>query len=972
MALNVGELFATIDLRDRLSAGLRRAIGNLRDAAREAGVHMRSIGGNATLMGASLVTSAAKFSVMASAMAVTGQGALSLGAALAPAAGIIAALPGAVALGAAALATLAVALSGVGEAFSTALGDDPAKFAEALAKLSPAARAAALEVRALKSAFDQLKSSVQDGLFAPLAGQISAVASVLGGPLQAGMTGVASAFGQAGVQVAEFLRSCTAVMAVNTIFASLRSAIESLTPAIQPLLTGFAKLAAVGAAFSATLAPGIAEAATRLGNFLSAAADSGQALGWMQGAVEVFRQLGSILQDVWGIVSGVFDAMRTSGGDALGVIGQLLDGLNAFVNSASGQQTLVAVFTTLGQVGQALLPVILAIASGIGAIAPLVGQLAQVVGPVLTTAINAIVPAISALAPGVMVVVGAIGQAVAAIGPTLTPIGEAISGVLVAVAPLIPVIGDLAALIASTLAAGVQAVTPALGPLVAAFGQLITALSPLIPQVVTLAVTLLNGLLPAITPLIPIVGQLIALFAGTFIQVLQIFAAALLPILPPLSQLAEVLAGVLMQAMQALMPFIVQLATAIASLLPTLTPLITLVTQVAAQLGQILVQAITLLVQALSPLIPVIVQATSTIGTALLEALIALMPSIMQIIDAFVQLLPVLTPIVGIVAQLVSAFAPLVAEILPVVTQLITALTPVVVQIVGAFGQLLAALMPVISVLADIVIALMPVVTWLVQVAAAILEKVIPVVGDLIKWVIDLAAKILAELTPVLQWVRDKIPEAWEWVKSKIRSAIEDIKSVINWFSELPDMLGRWMIDARDAVTQRFAELVDWLRGLPVAILNAIGNLGGLLSGLGHDLIIGLWNGIVGMWDWFKNAIWNFFSSIMPQWVKDALGIASPSKVFAEIGRFTMMGVSEGMLASQRGVLNTAAGIAGRLSKSFNPQLTASAGSTGLPVTGGARTAGTSIHVVNHYPQAEPTSTTVNRGLQYAGALGVV
>ncbi|GAA3144988.1 hypothetical protein GCM10010466_40090 [Planomonospora alba] len=972
MGLNVGELFATIDLRDRLSAGLRRAIGNLRDAAREAGVHMGSIGGNATLMGTSLVASAAKFSVMASAMAVTGQGALSLGAALAPAAGIVAALPGAVALGAAALATLAVALSGVGDAFSTALGDDPAKFEAALAKLSPAARAAALEVRALKPAFDQLKSSVQDGLFAPLAGQISAVASVLGGPLQAGMTGVASAFGQAGVQVAEFVRSSTAVATVNTIFASLQAAIRDLTPALQPLLTGFAKLAAVGATFSASLAPGIAEAATRLGNFLSAAADSGQALGWMQGAVEVFRQLGSILQDVWGIVSGVFDAMRTSGGDALGVIGQLLDGLNAFVNSAQGQDVLVSVFTSIGQVGQALLPVILALAAGIGSIAPLVGQLAQAIGPILTTAINAIVPAISALAPGVMAVVNGIGSAVAAIGPTLAPIGQAISGVLVALSPLLPVIGQLAALIASTLAAGVQAITPALGPLVAAFGQLVTSLSPLIPQVVTLAVTLINGLLPAITPLIPIIGQLAALWAGTLLTVLQTFLNALLPILPPLSQLAQVLAGVLMQAMQALAPVWVQLAQAVASLVPVITPLIALVAQVAAQLGQILVQAITLLVQAISPLIPIIVQAASTIGTALLEALIALMPSIMQIIGAFVQLLPVLTPIVGIVAQLVAAFAPLVAEILPVVTQLITALTPVVVQIVGAFGQLLAALMPIISVLADIVIALMPVVTWLVQVAATILERVIPVVGDLIKWVIDLAAKILSALTPALQWIRDKIPEAWEWVRSKIDSAIENIKGIINWFSELPGMLGRWVDDARNAVTQRFDDLVNWLRGLPNSILNAIGSLGGLLGGLGHDLIIGLWNGIVGMWQWFRDSIYNFFSSIMPQWVKDALGIASPSKVFAEIGRFTMMGMSEGMLASQRGVLNTAAGIAGRLSKSFDPKLTASFGSTGLPVTGGARTAGASIHVVNHYPQAEPTSTTVNRGLQYAGALGVV
>ncbi len=30
------------------------------------------------------------------------------------------------------------------------------------------------------------------------------------------------------------------------------------------------------------------------------------------------------------------------------------------------------------------------------------------------------------------------------------------------------------------------------------------------------------------------------------------------------------------------------------------------------------------------------------------------------------------------------------------------------------------------------------------------------------------------------------------------------------------------------------------------------------------------------------------------------------------------------------------------------------------------------VNVTNHYPVAEPTSVSVNRGLQYAGALGVI
>lgn len=39
---------------------------------------------------------------------------------------------------------------------------------------------------------------------------------------------------------------------------------------------------------------------------------------------------------------------------------------------------------------------------------------------------------------------------------------------------------------------------------------------------------------------------------------------------------------------------------------------------------------------------------------------------------------------------------------------------------------------------------------------------------------------------------------------------------------------------------------------------------------------------------------------------------------------------------------------------------------------GGAGASGPQINVTNHYPQAEPTSLTVNRGLQYAAAMGVI
>ncbi|TMR97529.1 hypothetical protein [Nonomuraea basaltis] len=408
MAINVGELFVTLDLRDkRFSLHLRRAMTSLRNSGDELGRHaarftssVASMVADAARLGIALTVTAAKWALLSSATAGVANGVVSLGASLAPLVGAVAALPGAVAIGAAALVALTVALYGVKDAFSAALGDDAAKFEEAVAKLAPAAQAVARELRSLKPLLDGIRVTVQEALFAPLVGQLSALAATLAIPLTSGLANVADALGMAGARAAEFARSSVAVSALNAVFDATRQIINDLSVAIEPLGAGLARLVEVGAGFSASLAPGIAQAAARFGEWLTAAADSGRALGWMQGAVDVLKQLGSVALDVWGVLSGVFAAMRRAGGDALGVLGSILDRLNAWVNSASGQQTLTAIFVAMGQAAGALGPVLVALAEGVGMLAPLLGLLAQQVGPILTAAIHALVPALASLRRG--------------------------------------------------------------------------------------------------------------------------------------------------------------------------------------------------------------------------------------------------------------------------------------------------------------------------------------------------------------------------------------------------------------------------------------------------------------------------------------------------------------------------------------------------------------------------------------------
>jgi phage-related protein len=745
--VNVGELFARLRLRDNLTNPLSRALNFFKSKANEFASHAGSIASGSAQMGARLAALSVAGASAAAGLASAAQGAVALLAALAPAAGIVAALPGALALGAAALITLRVALAGVSEAFGAALGNDVAAFEASLAGLSPAARAAALELRAAKPAVDALRSSVQDAFFAPLAGHITAVAAALTGPLRSGMSGVASQMGLGAAEVARFAASGQTVAAVSSIFASLRAAVAALLPAISPLLGGFRDLAVVGAGFSAGLVPGIAAAAARFGQFLSNAAASGQALAWMQGAVAVFRQLASIAGDVIGIVRGVFSAMQTGGTGALGVIGQLLGQVNAFVNSAQGQQILVTIFQSLSQVGSALFPIFQALAGSLALVAPHVANIAVALGPGLAAAVSALGPALAALGPGLTLVAQMLSQAFAnpALQAGLLALGQGLSAALAAVAPLLPVIGQLAGIIGQVLGMALQNLSAVLGPVISSLSSSLQPILPVLSQAVT-------ELAAATAPLAAAYGQLLA--------------QALKMILPPLLQLAQ--------------------------------------------------------------------------------------------------------------------------SLLPPILDLVKAMIPLVTSWVGELSKILGVIQPIIPPLVQIGTALLPV------------------------WI-----KIITAVVKLLQ--------------GDFRGALQSIMSAIKGFGD--------------------------------TITNA-----------GKALMEGLWNGIVAAGNQIKSRIVGFLRSILPQPVLDFLGIASPSKLFAWMGRQVPAGLALGITRGGGLVRAAVQRMAGIVAGAGIPDVPM----PGLAVPGGGAagglggTARTVIHQTNYYPQAEPTSTSVNRGLQLAGALGVI
>lgn len=149
----------------------------------------------------------------------------------------------------------------------------------------------------------------------------------------------------------------------------------------------------------------------------------------------------------------------------------------------------------------------------------------------------------------------------------------------------------------------------------------------------------------------------------------------------------------------------------------------------------------------------------------------------------------------------------------------------------------------------------------------------------------------------------------WDTIK---QGAITAWNATITWLSGVPRMIynaflnftpiglmiKHWSAIKQGAITKG-TELVNWVRGLPGRISAGIGNLGSLLVDKGRDVVSGLWRGIQSMGGWLRSTLTGWARNLVPGPIAKALGIASPSKVMAELGQWIPAGVVVGIEARQ-------------------------------------------------------------------------
>lgn len=371
-----------------------------------------------------------------------------------------------------------------------------------------------------------------------------------------------------------------------------------------------------------------------------------------------------------------------------------------------------------------------------------------------------------------------------------------------------------------------------------------------------------------------------------------------------LSEIVTALANAAPSMINAGVQLLQSLLTGIQTSLPELTTgavniVTSLVNGIIVLLPQLVETAVTLvaslatgIAEALPTLIPAAVSAIVTLVTGLIE-------NIPLLVDAALQLLQ------GLAQGLLDAI-PVLLEALPtIITSLITALLESIPLIIEAGVQLLTALVGALPEIIATIVAVLP------QIIDGIINALLANLPLIVQAGIDLLVALIQAMPTIITTIVQALPQI---ITSIINALLDNLPLLIDagvqLFVALIQNLPTIIVEIVKAVPQIVAAIVDGFLGLA-----------GDISDIGTNIVSGIWDGISGMASWIKEKVTGFFSGVVDG-VKDFLGISSPSKVFSEIGGYTIEGYADGVDSgagkNEQRVLSAVEGLSSDMADSFS------------------------------------------------------
>ena len=282
------------------------------------------------------------------------------------------------------------------------------------------------------------------------------------------------------------------------------------------------------------------------------------------------------------------------------------------------------------------------------------------------------------------------------------------------------------------------------------------------------------------------------------------------------------------------------------------------------------------------------------------------------------NILPRISSALQGVGKLVEALAPQIASAIPMlITQVLPALMSSAATLLKSFGNAILQNLP------TLIESALQIVLMLAQGIAEALPELIPVVVDIMLQIVDtlienidllidaalqimigLAEGIVAatpELLAKAPEIIAKLVTALAEAAPQLLSAASTIISTIA--SGIASFVGNLASSAWSIITEIATgignKLSDiWQAGVDVVnkVIEGAGSVISTVADIGSNIVEGIWNGISAGYDWIVGKIKGWVSDVL-EFIKNALGIASPSKVMRDqVGKYLAQGLGIGFV----------------------------------------------------------------------------
>ena len=476
-------------------------------------------------------------------------------------------------------------------------------------------------------------------------------------------------------------------------------------------------------------------------------------------------------------------------------------------------------------------------------------------------------------------------------------------------------------------------------------------LGSLLDTLVTIFTGIVNGISSMLPSLLP-----------ALIELISYVVTSLLDQLPAILDCALELILGLAQGILAALPVLIEaLPEVISSIVEFLISAVPQIIDAGIELLMALVDALPVIIDALVDALPQIIRATVT-------ALIAAAPQIakagIKLLGALIEAIPVIVvelaeAVPDIVAAIIDVLAELPGLIGEVFAEIVTDLVEWGQQMVSnastAASNMLSKVSGIIQELpgkiwTHLVNAVNKVIAWGQQMVSNASTAASNMLGKVSGIIQELPGKIWTHLVNTVNKV-----VAWgqQMVSNASTAASNMLSKVSSTLQQLPGKVWDYLSQAAQKVVTWGTQLAQ--KGAAAAtqlfnsIVNGLSSLPSKMAEIGGNIVSGIWNGISSGWNWLTNKVSNLANSLLDA-AKDALGINSPSKEFADkVGRWIMPGVGKGLDKSMPATLKDMKAKAGELVSAMRAEMSASVGqlSVGASHAAGLRMAGAGTTVYN-------------------------